>query len=641
MNRRSGEPSGAFSLWDLRRYLKPHALAVVIAGLSMSGRSALLLLAPWPLKFIVDNVIFQKPLSHWLSGFLPDPIVHRLQLLDVLALVLLAMGVADAALGYCGNRFLLRAGQRAIFAVRRDLFAHMQRLSLTFHHRQRTGELMARLGGDVQTLQDFVVTSGTSIFAHALTVVGMAAIMLSIDWRFALVAIGATPVLLWIARHYSTLLRQAFRRARRKEGELWGKVQEIIANVQVVQAYGREPHEDRRFGEQATQSLVATLEASARQIQLEPLVGLVMGVATAAVAWYGATRVLSGRISAGELLVYLAYLRAMAAPVRQFARAAGVYGKASVAAERLGDVFLEVSEIHDRWPRRNLSSCSGELEFRSVSFAYVADVPVLRDVSFHVRPGQTVALVGATGAGKSTLVSLVPRFHDPANGQVLMDGHDLRDVSLASIRSQVALVLQQALVFHGTLWENIAYGRAGANRTDAIAAARAAGIDDLIEAMPTGYDTLVGERGATLSGGQRQCISIARAMLRNAPIVILDEPTNSIDPDAERRIMEALRRLTSGRTTLIIAHRLATVVGADLILVLHGGALIESGTHQQLLARGGRYFDLWSCSSGATPALFVGTTTRGSDGSHPQRTAVSDDRRAQLLAPTDPPPSPV
>jgi ATP-binding cassette subfamily B protein len=605
MSRRSAEPVPAFTLRDLRRYLKPYTAAIATAGVAMSLRSVFLLLAPWPIKFIVDNVIFQKHLPHWLAGFLPDPLTHRLLLLDVLGISLLVVGAADSALAYCGNRLLLRTGQRAVCAVRCDLFAHLQRLSLSFHRRQRTGDLMARLGGDIQTLQDFVVVSGTSVFTHALTVAGMAAVMLAVDWRFALVVIGAAPILMWLARHYRTLLRQAFRRARRKEGELWGKVQEIIANVQIVQAYGQESHEDHRFSEQATESLAATLAASSRQTQLEPLVGLVMGVATGAVAWYGATRVLAGRITAGELLVFLAYLRAMAAPARQFARAAGVFYKASVAAERLGDVFAEQSEILDRWPSRTLPSCRGELEFRSVSFAYSDEVRVLRDVSFHVKPGQTIAVVGATGAGKTTLVSLVPRFHDPVHGQVLVDGHDLRDLSLAYVRSQVALVLQQPLVFHGTVWENFAYGRAGANRTDAIAAARAAGITDLIEAMSGGFDTLVGERGGTLSGGQRQCISIARAMLRNAPIVILDEPTTGIDPDSERRIMDALRHLTSHRTTLIIAHRLATVVAADLILVLHRGAVIESGTHQQMLARRGRYFDLWTGGSAALPDLIA------------------------------------
>ena len=588
-----------FSLWDLRRYLRPYTAALTAAGLSMAAKAAVLLLAPWPLKFIIDSVIFHKPLPHWLSGFLPDPSSHSLALLNTLGIAMLVLGLVDAALSYWGNRLLLRTGQHAIFDIRRDLFAHMQRLSLSFHRRQKSGDIMARLGGDIQTLQDFVVSAGTSLSAHLLTRVGMAVVMLIVDWRFALVVMAVVPLLLFIMQRYSARLRLAFRRARQKEGELWGKVQEIIANVHVVQAYGRESHEDERFVEQAEKSLDATLEASDLQVQFTPLVGLVMALATGAAVWYGATRVLAGSITAGELLVFLAYLRGMASPVRQFAKIAGVVGKASVAAERLGEVFSEASEIREAPNAVTPSSCKGQLQFRSVSFGYRAGDLVLQNVSFHVKPGQTLALVGATGAGKSTLVSLVPRFHDPLSGQVMLDGHDLRELSLSFVRSQVALVLQEALVFSGAIWENIAYGLAGAGRDEAIAAAQAVGIHELIEGLPDGYDTVVGERGATLSGGQRQCISIARAMLRNAPIVILDEPTSGLDAFTERIVMEALRRLTNGRTTLIIAHRLATVSGADAILVLDQGRVVQMGTHEQLLAQSGRYFDLWNSGRSA------------------------------------------
>lgn len=588
-----------FSLWDLRRYLRPYTAALTAAGLSMAAKAAVLLLAPWPLKFIIDSVIFHQPLPHWLSGFLPDPSSHSLALLNTLGIAMLVLGLVDAALSYWGNRLLLRTGQHAIFDIRRDLFAHMQRLSLSFHRRQKSGDIMARLGGDIQTLQDFVVSAGTSLSAHLLTMVGMAVVMLIVDWRFALVVMAVVPLLLFIMQRYSARLRLAFRRARQKEGELWGKVQEIIANVHVVQAYGRESHEDERFVEQAEKSLDATLEASDLQVQFTPLVGLVMALATGAAVWYGATRVLAGSITAGELLVFLAYLRGMASPVRQFAKIAGVVGKASVAAERLGEVFSEASEIREAPNAVTPSSCKGQLQFRSVSFGYRAGDLVLQNVSFHVKPGQTLALVGATGAGKSTLVSLVPRFHDPLSGQVMLDGHDLRELSLSFVRSQVALVLQEALVFSGAIWENIAYGLAGAGRDEAIAAAQAVGIHELIEGLPDGYDTVVGERGATLSGGQRQCISIARAMLRNAPIVILDEPTSGLDAFTERIVMEALRRLTNGRTTLIIAHRLATVSGADAILVLDQGRVVQMGTHEQLLAQSGRYFDLWNSGRSA------------------------------------------
>lgn len=601
MDARNQSKDRVFSLWTLRRYLRPYLPALATAASLMTARAVFLLFAPWPLKLILDSVILRKPLPWWAAGLLPSPFTHRFALLEYLGIVLLFVGVADAMLAYLGNRLLLRTGQRTVFDVRRDLFAHIQRLSLSFHRRQRAGDLMARLGGDIQTLQNFVVGIGTGLFAHVLTMAGMVAIMLAIDWRYALVVFAAAPVLLFLVQNYAARLTRALRLTRRKEGELWGKVQEVISNVHLVQAYGREPHEDDRFAAQAGLALDATLEASELQSQFTPLVGLVMALATGAVVWYGATQVLSGKITAGDLLVFLAYLRGLATPVRQIAKMAGVIGKSSVAAERIGDVFSEVSEVREPTVPLVPVCCEGSIEFRSVSFGYHPGKPVLHDISFRGEPGQIIALVGSTGAGKSTLVSLISRFYDPASGQILLDGHDLREMPLAFVRNQVALVPQEVLVFHGSVWENIAYGRAGAGREEAVAAARAVGIHDHIQRFHNGYDSLVGERGMTLSGGQRQCLSIARAMLRNAPIVILDEPTTGLDAGTERLVAEALRRLTQGRTTFVIAHHLATVTAANRILVLERGRVVQTGTHEQLLRRQGRYRQLWTSLSGGAP----------------------------------------
>ena len=586
-------------LW---RYLSPHRLGLTAAGLSMIGRALTLLSLPWPLKFIVDNVLFGHALPTWLVGWLPDPTQHRLALLNVLGLAMLLLGAADAALAYMGNRLLLNIGQRVVFNIRCDLFAHLQRLSLGFHRRQQTGDLMSRLGGDIQTLLDFVVAIATGVFAHVLTIVGICVIMLILDWRYGLLAMLVVPILFTIAQYYTGRLREALRRARQWEGELWGRAQEVISGVHLVQAYGREPHENDRFSELAEKGLDANVEANELTAQFTPLVDLIMTTAAGVIAWYGAVQVLEQHISAGELLVFLTYLRNMAAPVRQFAKIARVVGKAQVAAERLVQIFSEEPEIgNTAITTAAPTSCKGEIELRSVSFGYNAGPMILRNVSLKVLPGQTLALVGATGAGKSTIASLVPRFHDPSAGAVFLDGQDLRTLPLAFVRDQVALVLQDALIFHAPIWENIAYGRNGAEREAAIAAAKAVGVHDLIKTLPDGYDTVVGERGATLSGGQRQCVAIARAMLRQAPIVILDEPTSGLDPISERRLMEALRRLTVGRATIIIAHRLSTIVNADLIAVLEHGQVIQYGTHVQLLAERGRYAELWQ-GAGKMPA---------------------------------------
>ncbi|MBF6595458.1 MAG: ABC transporter ATP-binding protein [Thermaceae bacterium] len=589
-------PGRAFSLWALRHFLRPRLVALSGAALAMMGRAVVLLLVPWPLKFIVDSVIFHKPLPAWLAGLLPNPQTHSVALLTALGAAMLLLGVADAVLDYLGGRLLLRVGQHTIFDIRCALFAHLQRLSLGFHRRQNAGDLMARLGGDIQTLQDFVMSLGSGLFAHLLTVVGMASVMLIIDWRFALVVLAAAPLLLVVTQRYIQHLKKAFRQARYKEGQLWGMVQEVIAGIPVVQAYGREAYEDRRFRQRAQQSLGAGVWANQLQMGFTPLVGGLVATATGVATWYGAAQVLAGQITPGELLVFLAYLRGLASPVRQFAKMAGVTSKASVAAERIWEVFSQEPDIRDAPRALRPSSCRGGLEFRSVCFGYNPHELTLHDISLRIEAGQTIALVGATGAGKSTLVSLIPRFHDPLKGQVLLDGRDLRDLQLTFVRDQVALVLQEPLLFRGTLWENIAYGRAGAGYAEAVAAAKAVGIHELIQGLPDGYNTPVGERGVGLSGGQRQYVSIARAMLRNSPIVILDEPTSGLDALSERYVLGALKRLTKGRTTLVIAHRLATIAEADGIVVLDQGRIVQAGTHGQLLGQGGRYAELWHSS---------------------------------------------
>jgi ATP-binding cassette subfamily B protein/subfamily B ATP-binding cassette protein MsbA len=569
---------------------KGTVLAIVLV---LVARSVVLLIIPWPLKLIIDSVITHKPLWHWLAPFLPDPAAGRLRLLNVLGISLLVLGAAENALSYHGDRLLLIAGQHAVFQLRIKVFAHLQRLSLAFHRRQRIGDLMSKLGGDINTLQDFVVNVGSGVFAHLLTVVGMAAVLLEIDWRYAIVVMVSVPPLLWVTQTYATRVKASLRRARKKESEVWSMVQEILGAIHVVQAYGREAAEEQRFTERVEESLRVTLEATSLQLQLPRIVGSVFATATAVTLWFGAVEALKGLITAGELLVFLAYLRGMAAPVRQMAKTVSSIGKAEVAGERIAELLAQTTEVREAEHPQSPAVCTGGLEFRSVCFGYSPDREILTDLSFRIPAGRTVALVGPTGAGKSTIASLIPRFYDPTRGQILLDGVDVRELSLACLRSHVALVTQEPVLLSGPIWQNIAYGRPHADRAAAIAAAQAVGIHDLIQALPAGYDTVIGERGATLSGGQRQFIAVARAMVRNAPIVILDEPTSSLDAVTEFRLGAALRRLTAGRTTLVIAHRLTTIAAADVIFVIDAGRMVQEGTHGQLLREGGRYAEFW------------------------------------------------
>ncbi len=580
--------------WWLLRYLRPEWPALSTGGAIMSARAMVLLLLPWPLKAIVDNVIFQHPLGPFLAGFLPSPLTHRMLLLDTLGLAMLGLGALDALLVYLGSRLLLDTGQRIMFAIRFDLFAHLQRLSLAFHRRRRGGELTLRLSEDAKQLQDFISSLGVDLLPHAVTIIGMAVVMFWLDWRYALLTLAAVPPLVLITVFYSRRLRKAVRHLRQNDGVLSGLTQEILACVQVVQAFAREQHEDNRFTAHAGESLRAGLRANAIQSQFGSVMSLAISLATGVIAWYGAVRVIGGSLSAGELLVFLAYLRGFATPARQLAKTGRVFSRAIIALERIGECWIERPAVADAPGAIAPPTAARRIAFHNIGFAYKPGRAVLHDISFTLETGRTTALVGATGSGKTTIASLIPRFFDPTCGAILLDGADIRTLPLAYLRQQVALVLQEPILFQATVWENIAYGKHGAGREQAIAAARAAGVEELITGLPEGFDTQVSERGQSLSGGQRQCVAIARAMLSNAPIVILDEPSSSLDSNTERQIMRALHTLTRQRAALVIAHRLATVMHADEILVLDQGRIMERGQHGDLLKSHGIYETLWN-----------------------------------------------
>ena len=590
-------PPKASRRWVLS-YFTPHRSPLTLGAAAMALRAVVVTLSPWPLKFIIDSVIYQRRLPHYLHHWLPDPHASRIELLTILCIATVILGVFDAALDYAGSRIFLDVGQKLVFALRHDLFMRLQRLSLDFHHKQRGGDLMSRLGGDVAKLQDLVTTVGGDFIQNALVVIGTSIIMFWVDWKFGLAILAAFPLIALVIRSYAVLLQRALRTVRRREGDLWSMAQEVLGSMRLVQAYGRENYEGRRFATGAETLYAAGRRANELQAQFSPVLTIAVAGATAAITWYGVSKVLSGQMTAGELLVFLSYFRTLATPVRRVGKTSRVIGRASIALDRIGDYLLETPTVTDRPGALTPRRCSGVVFFEQVGFHYLPGQPVLNDVSFSLSPGKTVALVGPTGGGKSTIAALIPRLHDPTAGRITLDGRDLRDVKLAFLRAHVAMVLQESMLFNATVWENICYGREGSGRDDAVAAAKAVGVHDLIQSLPGGYELVVSERGQTLSGGQRQCVSVARAMLSNAPVVILDEPSSNLDATTESELIAAIGHLIADRSALIIAHRLRTVAAVDEILVLDQGQITQRGRHEKLIGQEGLYDRLWRSADG-------------------------------------------
>lgn len=482
--------------------------------------------------------------------------------------------------------------QRFVYVLRRDLFAHMQVLSLRFHDCQRSGDLIMRLTSDVQSIQDVMANGSILLVTNATLLAGMLALMLWLNWQFTIIALSVAPFLFYTVVRYTYRIKVAARDARRSDGLLSSLIQETLTSIRVVQGLAQEDQQNERFAIQNNTSLEAYLKSVQYQARVAPLVDVLAAVALALVMWYGSMQVLSGNLTTGDLVVFFAYITNLYAPIKALSRLSYGFNKASIAAERITDIMRVDSEVKDIPNARTLDTTIGELEMKHVSFAYESGRTVLEDINLTARPGETIALVGATGAGKSTLVSLILRLYDPTMGAVCLDGVDVRQYRLRSLRDQIGIVLQDSLLFSGSIRENIAFGRPDARDDEILAAARVANAHEFIDRFPKGYSTHVSERGSSLSGGQKQRIAIARAVLRNASILILDEPTSGLDAVAEQAVVEALHNASVGRTTFLIAHRLTTARFADRIIVLEHGRIVEQGTHSQLLSRGGQYGQL-------------------------------------------------
>lgn len=560
-------------------YLRPVGPALGAGILASVAQAAMQWLEPWPLKMIFDSVIGHQPLPAALH-FLPALAQPRLNaLVGAMLGIMLLLGLAS----YLATRLVAQAGQRVVFDLRRDLFVHLESQSLGFHQRRTTGDLLTRVSGDAQALQGMVVNAIPTLVNSVFTLTGMLVIMLVVDWHFTLLALSLMPLLYLAARYFLGNIKASQRRARRWEGEANAVAQEVLSSVVAVQAFGRERHEAGRFTRAMSQGLDASQRAVDLQAAFTPTTTVMLGMATALVIWFGASAVLGGHLTPGDLLVFMAYLRGMYSPVRQLAKLANVISRGQAAAERIVEVLDTHEHVPERPGARPPVTARGEVHVQGVEFAYPDGSLALTGIDLHIPAGTRVAVVGASGSGKSTLLRLFPRFFDPSSGSVSLDGVDVRDLTLAGLRQQIALVPQEPYIFRATVWENIAYGKDNVSREAAIAAARVAGVHDVLAGLSHGYDTVIAERGATLSGGQRQCIALARALARNPRVLLLDEPTTGLDTEARALLLTALERLGNGRTTIMVTHDLTAIRGMDLLVVMANGRLVKVGAMEELL----------------------------------------------------------
>jgi len=607
----AGAASSPLTTLGIGRLLRPHWKALVVAFVAVIGETLADVLEPWPITIVVDNILEGKklrgPLGAAVTGlFGHDPAAMLKFALGLVLLIAVVGGIS----AYIEKYLTTSVSQWIAHDLRLLLYQRIQRMSLAEHGKSRAGDLITRVTKDIDAVQDFIDTALLGIIVNVLTLVGMIAIMLYFNWRFTLIGLSVAPVLFVFVYFYSKKIKDASRKVKRKESELVSGVAEQLASIQVVQAFAREDLEDRRFSWESRENVRAGLEARSVKAKLSPVVDLIVAVGTCAVLAYGVKLISSGQLSTGVLILFLFYLKKTYKPIKDLSKMPSMLAKTAVSYERIREVLGIESTIRDRPDARVAPPFTGAIAFDHVTFAYDSGVHVLKDVSLRIEPGQAAAIVGPSGMGKTTIASLVARFFDPIDGSVTIDGTDVREFTLKSLRDQISFVLQESLLFRGTIWENICYGRPDADPEDTIRAAQLANAHEFIMNLPQGYGTMVGERGVTLSGGQRRRIAIARAMVRNTPILILDEPTTGLDAASEHAVVEALDRLMQGRTSLVIAHSLKTIQRADVIFVVKDAAIVQRGTHEALLAAGGVYRELYEMQTHpgrSAPIESVGT----------------------------------
>jgi ATP-binding cassette, subfamily B, bacterial len=583
-------------LWRIWRhflpYIRQQRILIAASLLALFAEIGLRLLEPWPLKIVFDHVLVAtSKREQWGIPAIDALTPATLLTLAVLGVVAIA-GLRAVAAYYNTVGFAL-VGNRIVNVVRNELYRHLQSLSLSFHNKARSGDLTLRVIADVGVIQEVTITAVVPILGNFLILIGMLGVMFWLHWQMTLLALLTVPLFVLSTVRLSGRIQEVSRQQRRREGKMASTAAESIGAIKIVQALSLEGIFTQAFSSQNKKNLKEGVKGKRLAASLERTVDVLIALTTALILWYGARLVQNQVLTPGDLLVFLAYLKSAFKPMQDFAKYTGRLAKASAAGDRVLDILEQVPDVRDLPGAMPAPAFSGAVQFADVSFSYELGHEVLKDIDFQVYPGQHVALLGSSGSGKSTLASLLLRLYDPVQGAVLIDGRDIRQYTLESLRAQISVVMQDSILFAASVRDNIAYSAPLATPAEIEAAAQLANAHEFIEALPEGYDTILGERGVTISGGQRQRIAIARAAIRNAPILILDEPTTGLDKQNEREVMAALERLAQGRTTFVITHDLHLVARADLILYLEGGRVVERGTHAELMQKNGYYAALY------------------------------------------------